>query len=384
MKAQRIFVSPSLAVVALFVSMVGFAAMIAPDTAQSSEAVQLAATAKTKAPAAKLVTTEVAKPVSDTLAFKDGALAPLREGEAVSEHSPFADGACDFCHKGNAKNPGPLLKAVNLLCYDCHSEFEELMTKRAVKHAPASKLCTNCHNPHNSRNKQLLIYEQVTLCTTCHTGIKTLLDTATVKHGAMDGAKCSSCHNPHASAVEKLLIQLPFDMCVKCHSRDGLQDPAGTKLTNFKTLLENNPVWHAPVAGKDCTACHTPHGGRNFRLLVEPYPAKFYSAYEPENYALCFTCHSSSMVDVPQTTTLTGFRDGARNLHYLHVNKSDRGRTCRACHEVHASKQAFQIRDSVPFGDKGWSLKLNFKKTTNGGSCDKTCHSMKDYDRAKK
>jgi hypothetical protein len=61
------------------------------------------------------------------------------------------------------------------------------------------------------------------------------------------------------------------------------------------------------------------------------------------------------------------------------VNKADRGRTCRACHEVHAAKQKHQLRDGVPYGSKGWVLKLNYAKTANGGSCEKTCHESRSY-----
>jgi len=314
------------------------------------------------------------------ISHAERSLAPKAGSDAVSAHAPYTDGACDFCHKGSGKNPGPLVKPVNETCYGCHSEFEEMLAQRKVTQPPAAAACTNCHNPHNARNKQLLLSDQLALCTGCHAEIKDTLETATVKHGALlEGATCSNCHNPHASAVEKLLVQQPYDLCIKCHSKDGLTDTAGTKLTNFKTLLDNNPVVHAPVAGKDCSACHTPHGGNNARLLVASYPARFYSAYDPENYALCFTCHDSDKVTVAETTTLTGFRDGSRNLHYVHVNKAERGRTCRACHEVHASRQAFQIRDGVPYGTQGWILKLNYQKTATGGTCDKTCHALKTY-----
>ena len=90
------------------------------------------------------------------------------------------------------------------------------------------------------------------------------------------------------------------------------------------------------------------------------------------------------MLKDAQTTTLTNFRDGSRNLHFLHVNKADMGRTCRACHDVHAAKQDHIIRDGVPYGSKGWVLKLNYKQTPTGGTCEKTCHAAKTYDNTKK
>ncbi len=80
-----------------------------------------------------------------------------------------------------------------------------------------------------------------------------------------------------------------------------------------------------------------------------------------------------------QTTTLTNFRDGSRNLHYVHVHNTDRGRTCRACHEVHAAKQPHRIREGVPYGTAGWVLKINYTKTPTGGTCTKTCHETKTY-----
>jgi len=46
---------------------------------------------------------------------------------------------------------------------------------------------------------------------------------------------------------------------------------------------------------------------------------------------------------------------------------------------VHASKQDHHIRDGVPYGPKGWMLKINYTKLPNGGSCAKTCHETKAY-----
>ncbi|HZZ83848.1 MAG TPA: cytochrome c3 family protein [Anaeromyxobacteraceae bacterium] len=306
---------------------------------------------------------------------------PLPQGAKVGwSHAAYENGDCSICHVGkDPKNPGALKASVNDLCFQCHEEFTSVMS-RQVKHPPAVERCTNCHNAHNSTEKKLLYTEVYTLCNTCHVKIKGIAENAKVKHGALStGGKCVSCHNPHAANVEKLLVQLPFDLCVNCHSQDGLKDDAGKTLTNFSKLLAANKVWHAPVANKDCSACHMTHGSNNFRLLVEDYPAKFYAPYDPKNYALCFSCHNDKVAATPETTTLTNFRDGSRNLHFLHVNKTERGRTCRACHEVHASPFDHQIREKTPFGSSGWGLNVGWQKTATGGQCAKTCHDTKQY-----
>ena len=306
---------------------------------------------------------------------------PLPEGvKAASVMAPYAAGDCFFCHESNdRKNPGPVKKAGNALCYACHEEFKEIMARRQ-KHPPAVVACTNCHNAHNSREKKLLHEEQTAQCFDCHKNIKLIAENAKVKHGALTTSrKCANCHNPHGANVEKLLSALPFDQCVSCHSSDNLKDWNGVVLTNFKKVLDENRVWHKPVANKDCSACHKTHGGDNFRLLVAEYPPQFYASYDLKNYALCYGCHNDKVVSAEVTTTLTNFRDGTKNLHYVHVHKLDRGRTCRACHDVHAAKQQYRIRDGVPYGSAGWVLRINYTKTATGGSCVKTCHEAKTY-----
>lgn len=308
-------------------------------------------------------------------------LAPLPPGEkAAWSHAPYEAGDCSVCHERNdPRKPGPVPRRGNELCATCHEEFGDILARK-FKHPPAVESCTTCHNPHNSRERKMLVAEQASLCFGCHAEVEATAASSKVKHGALStGARCANCHNPHAADVEALLVQLPFDLCLSCHSRDGISDGRGGILTNFRKLLAENKVWHEPVKAKDCSACHRTHGSDVFRLLVADYPRSFYAPYDPKNYALCFGCHNDKVVSEPETTTLTGFRDGSRNLHFLHVNKAERGRTCRACHEVHASNQDHQIRDGVPFGPRGWILKLNYTKTATGGSCARTCHDTRSY-----
>lgn len=309
-------------------------------------------------------------------------LAPLAvQSQAASSHAPYEEGDCSICHQSNdPRKPGPMKKEVQQLCLGCHEDFTASLRQKYT-HKPAREACTSCHNPHNAAQSKLLLAEPVALCNGCHEEVKRLTESAPVKHaGALArGARCSNCHDPHGSAVERLLIALPFDLCVKCHSTDTLAGADGRKLQNIKAWIEANPVLHGPVETKDCGDCHQPHGSANFRLLEKYYPPDFYAPYDKRNYAMCFSCHSERAFSTAETTTLTKFRDGARNLHYLHVQQGNRGRTCRACHDVHATRQQHLVRDGVPYGSGGWVLKLNYRKTETGGSCAKTCHQEKGY-----
>ena len=295
-------------------------------------------------------------------------------------HAPYEDGDCSICHeRKDPKNVGKIILPVVELCESCHEEYIAVLA-RPHTHKPAKKSCVNCHNAHNAVEKKLLHAALPRLCEECHDETVKEMSTLKVKHLAVEqGKKCLNCHNPHGANYERLLIKAPFDLCSSCHTADDVKDGSGKVLANIGKLVAEAKTLHKPVADKDCSACHAPHASANFRLLNDPYPAEFYASFDPKNYALCFECHKPEIVLTKETTTLTRFRDGPRNLHFVHVNKEERGRTCRACHEVHAANQLHLIRDSVPFGPKGWLLKSNFRPTPTGGTCDKTCHAMKTY-----
>ncbi len=311
-------------------------------------------------------------------------VAPLTDpGKIFWAHAPFEMGECVICHESNdPQAPGAVSGEINDLCFGCHDIFQEMLAGYANVHPPVEESCTSCHNPHNSSREKLLDRDPAALCGGCHEEILALATGSAVQHGpVLEGRACLNCHDAHGSQVEAMLTGLPYDLCVECHAGDGMTDESGRPLTNFAALIAGSRMEHGPVADKDCSACHHTHGGSNFRMLVSEYPERFYAPYEAANYDLCFGCHEIDVFETPETTTLTGFRDGARNLHYVHVNKDRRGRTCRACHEVHAAPQAHMIRDGVPYGPNNWVLKINFTGTGTGGSCAKTCHPTKPYDR---
>jgi predicted CXXCH cytochrome family protein len=135
---------------------------------------------------------------------------------------------------------------------------------------------------------------------------------------------------------------------------------------------------HGPVQDGLCNACHKPHVSPNVKMLKYFYVKKFYNPFDPEVYSLCFKCHKESVVLNKRTATLTNFRNGDRNLHFLHVNR-EKGRTCLACHEIHAGSQERKIRLSTPFGD--WNIPIKYTRSATGGTCAASCHVEKRYDR---
>ena len=294
-------------------------------------------------------------------------------------HGPVAVGACSTCHVSHSSDEPKLLQASpNALCMTCHEE-----TGRAEDgvhlHKALEQGCVNCHDPHATDHKFQLVEDSPKLCLSCHQEkFDQMTAGAKVVHQAVsqDGG-CPSCHSPHSSKLPGLQRASEVTTCLKCHDRQ-IKKADGKVISNMAKLLETNPIKHGPIRDGHCTVCHDPHAGPHFSLLSDEYPAKFYSAFSMDNYKLCFRCHSADMVTKEDGTGVTMFRDGTRNLHALHVNK-DNGRTCRACHEVHASTRPAHVRESVPYGTSNWMLEINYEASEEGGSCAPGCHQVKKY-----
>lgn len=288
-----------------------------------------------------------------------------------SQHGPVAEGDCIACHRPHSSPNAKLLIAPSeggALCFQCHEDRKAEFNMQFV-HAPAQDNCADCHDPHSAKAKYMLKEEGGALCAKCHKEatpkIYEAIKTATVKHPPVDGGKCVACHRPHSSSYAALLKDSMEKLCFSCHGDLG-------------EMVAASKNRHGPVQTGDCTACHNVHGSKFTKLLARYYPMNFYSAYAAENYDLCFGCHNKDIAKTKTTETLTNFRDGGYNLHYFHVN-NEKGRTCTACHDAHASNQPKHIRYEVPFG--AWSYPINITKTESGASCVVGCHAPKEYDR---
>lgn len=295
-------------------------------------------------------------------------------------HGPTAVGECTVCHESHSSDHKGLLVAEHSeLCFSCHIVTRDELKKYEFVHEPAKNDCIGCHDPHGAGNPKMVKAVAPSLCYTCHKDIQEVAENSRYKHTVVaDVDGCMRCHTPHASTVKFLLKKDAGSLCMACHDK-----PQGiTKdeiLPAFTDQIKDKKSLHGPVAENDCSGCHVTHGSNYFRLLAKAYPPIFYAPFSEKNYELCFGCHAKTLVLTANTDNLTDFRNGNQNLHFLHVNKEQRGRTCRACHETHASNLPRHIRQTVPYGM--WNLPVGFSKTETGGNCKSGCHVSREYNR---
>lgn len=290
-------------------------------------------------------------------------------------HGPVGTGECASCHNPHTSNYKFQLKSGgNSLCFTCHSDKEESFKKKVV-HKPAQTNCVECHEPHNSNTKfHLKAASEREQCINCHKNINVdvvnnILQ-AKYQHKPVKDDKCGTCHSPHATNHSKLLIADTKNICFECHK-------------DIEDKIKKSKYVHAPVSSDGCYACHNTHGSNNPFILVKYFPKEFYNQYNSEIYDLCFNCHNDAAMKFKIAHEETNFRNGNINLHYLHVQIKGKGRSCKACHEVHAGNQELHIRSSVPFGSGKWELPIQFSRSKTGGTCIVGCHKPKTYDREK-
>jgi len=281
-------------------------------------------------------------------------------------HEPVKDGNCGLCHDPHASDYASRLTDFGAnLCIECHDNIMNgMMTSKHVHEPLLKKGCTDCHDPHAGEGDVRLKIKVEELCYQCHAEKETEVGQYTTRHEPAVKGQCIKCHSPHFSDNSFLLLDQQNEVCYSCHKESKKRDSR-----KFK---------HGPVVQGNCSACHNPHGSDNPFILRLAFPHKFYSVYEKGKYDLCFLCHKEAIVTVKETTTITNFRNGEKNLHWFHVNQK-KGRTCRACHDVHASNHEGRIRDEFPFGNM--SMPMEYDKTETGGSCIPGCHRERLYDR---
>ncbi|MHB1420698.1 MAG: cytochrome c3 family protein, partial [Bacillota bacterium] len=173
------------------------------------------------------------------------------------KHAPFQRGECTSCHSPHSSTGQKLVKAetISKLCYKCHSDLEAVMALTS-KHPVDQKIqCTSCHSPHSSDNTQMKLGEGNNLCFFCHQDKEWTyknIGHSKIVNGLGYGS-CLNCHTPHGSANKPLMLQEEISLCTACHA-----NKIGTMSTHPVGLNFIDPDKGTRMT---CTTtCHNPHG----------------------------------------------------------------------------------------------------------------------------
>ncbi|MBE0616457.1 MAG: hypothetical protein IH608_00835, partial [Proteobacteria bacterium] len=218
---------------------------------------------------------------------------------------------------------GPLtawaVDAADAPCYECHDKGP--LASGNVHSPVAEGDCEACHVDHGDQEKLILVEPVPALCFQCHDELS-----KPHRHAPVADGECLSCHRVHSSPVRRLLTKAVPALCSDCH--DGFP---GQSI-------------HSPVADGECAECHDPHESAQESLLTARYDRDRYVEFSEEAYALCFNCHDAAAFGSPEAAGGTAFRQGDRNLHYVHVYDRDedpektvrrakkRRMSCGGCH----------------------------------------------------
>ena len=138
---------------------------------------------------------------------------------------------------------------------------------------------------------------------------------------------------------------------------------------------------HQPAAAGGCDSCHDLALAAKARF-VRGAPGGGAEGAEPTrawDLTLCSGCHGEGLLAPGAPAPATGFAQGPRNLHALHV-QAGRGRRCLTCHDPHASRQARLLRERLP-ARGGVQISQEFRGQPRGGWCKTGCHAPKSYTR---
>ncbi|MHC1706611.1 MAG: cytochrome c3 family protein [Bacteroidales bacterium] len=296
--------------------------------------------------------------------------------EKKVKHGAVISGQCQACHEPHRSENKHLVKDLtNELCLKCHTKEKEQLSMSFV-HGPFKNKCSICHTPHASDEPALLKNKTQEQCVGCHDDFEEPLQISKYIHQPMkDERSCINCHSPHASQNEKIILADQKTLCLNCHNK--VIKSGERSLSNMKQFFQKNKFPHGAIEKNGCSGCHNPHYSDISNLLTGKFPDGFYISGDKDSLSLCFNCHDSKLLE-EKTTTVTQFRHGDKNLHYIHV-QGKKGRNCSVCHEIHAGVNKYLLKEKIPFGN--WTMNMVFTGSENGGSCQSGCHEEKTYKR---
>jgi predicted CXXCH cytochrome family protein len=196
----------------------------------------------------------------------------------VYVHGPISVGGCLPCHDYSSfPVKYELLSTGVNLCFGCHENMKEKISKPNVHGPVAAGVCVVCHDPHGSSERYLLRRKLDQLCISCHQ--ETLKDYAKqFLHTPVAEGRCSGCHDPHSSDFKWFLKRDQEQLCSLCHIEGTYSHNHRVGEPPKKEIIpgEGAPPL-SPTGVTNCATCHFVHAGDYDKIVrgtKEGYCAK--------------------------------------------------------------------------------------------------------------
>jgi len=315
------------------------------------------------------------------------------------------------------------LSVANAGCASCHVPHASGSKKDLARFRDPEKNCEYCHTAEGPGQNVMAEFNKVSAHPIfLNAGSHTLQENPV--NPAERHVTCVDCHNPHAannaigskarisgsmasvvgvSAGGTIMRSSlhEYEVCFRCHGDSVARGPARVprQVVQTNTRREFNPssVSYHPVEaiGKNpvspsliqplntstminCTDCHNndqgpgaggngargPHGSAYIPLLERMLLLTDGTPYNPDNFALCYKCHSSAVIDSQTPSSWT--------FHQSHIETYRAA--CTTCHDSHAATVPHLINFNTAYVMPVNGV-LNYTSTGgNHGTCTLTCH----------
>jgi len=308
-------------------------------------------------------------------------------------------------------------------CASCHLPHAAGSKEELTRFADPEQNCVNCHSREGPGQNVMLDFNKVSVHP-IYVNSQSHSPQEDPVNPPQRHVSCVDCHNPHAAnnavgsqarlsgaltgvtgvtsgGTVTRAIQHEYELCFRCHGDSAARGPArvSRQVVQTNTRRQFNPgnlsfhpleaVGKNPVVPSliqpltpsslvSCGDCHNsdqgpgnggqgasgPHGSAYAPLLERMQLLTDGTPYNPNNFALCYKCHSPVVVD--------GNANNSWAYHRQHI-ETDRA-ACTTCHDAHGATQPHLINFNtlyvLPY--KG---ALRYTSTgANHGTCTLTCH----------
>ncbi len=295
----------------------------------------------------------------------NNAYAQISPGELCKAHSSLEGlSNCTKCHDvGN--------KVTREKCLQCHTEINQLISRRKGFHASsevAEKECYVCHNDHHGRNFQIVKFDKMTF-NHSKTGFE--LKGAHTREDCK-ACNCKSCHKPSfikdADLKKRTTTYLGLDKaCLSCHDdfHQGKMSPDCSTCHSFDSFKNATGFDHNttkfPLTGKhlnvDCLKCHKTQivNGKPVQqfkgLLSNNCTSCHKDAHDNKFGPNCKQCHSEESFHIIKSTSnfdhiKTGFdlvgkhkSVACKSCHIKSLTAPIRHERCSDCHSDYHKKE---------------------------------------------